>query len=378
MANPLLELKALGQSVWYDNISRAALRGELAQLVAAGEVQGVTSNPTIFEKAIAGSTDYDEDIRRLVRAGRSTEDVFWELAVEDVRSAAELLRPVFEASGGLDGYVSLEVSPTLAADAQGTVAAAERLFRWVGRPNVMIKIPATRECWPAIEESIARGVNVNITMMFSPSHYEAVVEAYLRGLERRVAAGQDVRSLASVASVFVSRIDTLVDKRLEALAAERPERAAEARALLGRAAIANAREIYARFREVFSEGNPRWKALAARGARVQRPLWASTSTKNPKYRDVVYVEELIGPDTVNTMPPATIAAFRDHGVVRRTVDADPAGAQAVLQALRALGIDIEEVGATLQREGVQLFADSFAKLLHEVETKAKAVAAVGR
>ncbi len=375
MPNALLQLQALGQSVWYDNISRAALRGELAQLVGAGEVQGVTSNPTIFEKAVSGGEDYDADIAALTRAGRSAEEVFWELAVADIAAGADLLRPVFEQSGGRDGYVSLEVSPELAADGPATVVEAQRLFRRVGRPNVMIKIPATPECWPAIEECTAQGLNINITMMFAPSHYERVAEAYIRGLERLMAAGGDVSRVASVASVFVSRIDTLVDARLEQRA---DLDAGQREGLQGTAALANARCIYGRFRELFSEANPRWQVLARRGARVQRPLWASTSTKNPRYRDVLYVEGLIGPDTVNTMPPATIAAFRDHGVAARTVDADLPGARRVVEALARLGIDMEEVGATLQREGLAAFSTSFRNVLHQVEVKAQALAAAGR
>lgn len=372
MGNALQQLTALGQSVWYDNISRGALRGELAALVTAGEVQGVTSNPTIFEKAISGGGDYDDDIRRLVAAGHGGQDVFWELAVSDIRAGADLLRPVFERTEGADGYVSLEVSPDLAADGPGTVAEAKRLFAKVSRPNVMIKIPASRECWDAIEECTALGLSINVTMMFAPSHYDAVAEAYMRGLERRAGRGQDLSVVASVASVFVSRVDTLVDKRLAELAAAGGQ-PASLPSLLGKAAVANAKGIYARFQERFNERDPRWRSLHAKGARVQRPLWASTSTKNPAYRDVMYVEELIGPDTVDTMPPATITAFRDHGQAQRTVDAGQADARRVLKELAGLGIDMDSVGATLQREGLMAFSESFHQVLQVVEAKSQAL-----
>jgi transaldolase len=377
VANPLQQLAALGQSVWYDNISRSIIAsGQLKKLVEAGEVRGVTSNPTIFEKAIGGSDDYDDDIRRLVRAGKNPEEVFWELAVATVAEGADLLRPLYEDTGGADGYISIEVSPEIARDGRRTVEDAKRLAAWLGRPNVMIKIPATPQCWDAIEECTAAGINVNITMMFAPSHYERVAEAYLRGLERRLASGQDVAHIASVASVFVSRIDTLVDKRLEeAAAAGAGDRAT---ALLGRAAIANAKVIYARFREIFADAQPRWRALAAKGARVQRPLWASTSTKNPRYRDVLYAEALIGPDTVDTMPQVTLDAFREHGVARRTVDVGLDEERRRLADLRALGIDMEDVGVTLQDQGIDLFAESFRKVVHEVEAKARTLAPAGR
>ncbi len=378
MPNALRQLQALGQSVWYDNISRGALQGELARLVADGEVQGVTSNPTIFEKAVGGGADYDADIAALVRAGRNTEEVFWELAIADIAAGADLLRPVFDQTGGRDGYVSLEVSPELATDGPGTVAEAQRLFRRVGRPNVMIKIPATAPCWPAIEECTALGMNINVTMMFAPSHYERVAEAYVRGLERLVAARGNPAHVASVASVFVSRVDTLVDASLDAMAAAPGADRARLEAMRGTAALANARCIYGRFLEIFSDANPRWRALADRGARVQRPLWASTSTKNPRYRDVLYVEGLIGPHTVDTMPPATITAFRDHGVAARTVDSDLPGARRALDALDGMGVGMEEVGATLQEQGLSAFSGSFRQVLHEVETKARSLAAAGR
>ena len=376
MANPLQELAAHGQSVWYDNISRTVLGdGSLAALVRDGEVRGVTSNPAIFEKAIGGSDAYDADIRRLKAAGRSAEQIYDELAIGDIRAGADLLRPVWDATRGGDGYISLEVSPRLADDAEATVADAVRLHAAVDRPNLMIKIPATEAGWRAIEECIARGLCINVTMMFALRHYDGVADAYMRGLERRIAAGQDVSGIRSVATVFVSRFDTLVDQLLkERIAAAAAEERREAlRALRGTAALANARLTYARFRERFA--GPRWERIASRGGHLQRPLWASTSTKNPEYRDVLYAEELIGPDTVDTMPPQTLAAFRDHGRVARTVDRGLPEARATVEALRAEGIDLESVGEQLQREGIAAFAKAFAKMLEELGAKASALTA---
>jgi transaldolase len=377
VGNPLQALADFGQSVWYDNISRTVLQdGTLAALVRAREVRGVTSNPAIFEKAIGSSGAYDADIRRLKAEGRSPEEIYDALAIEDIRAGADLLRPVWEETQGGDGYISLEVSPTLAEDAERTVADAVRLHQAVGRPNLMIKIPATRAGWQAIEECIARGLCINVTMMFALRHYDGVADAYMRGLERRLRAGQEVSSIHSVASVFVSRYDTLVDRLLEERIAAAPteERREALRALRGRAALANAKLTYARFRATFS--GPRWEAIAARGGNVQRPLWASTSTKNPAYRDVLYAEELIGPDTVDTMPPQTIEAFRDHGRVARTVDRGLDAARATVEALRAEGIDLEEAGEQLQREGIAAFAAAFAKMLQELAAKAEALSAV--
>jgi transaldolase len=372
--NPLQQLGAHGQSVWYDNISRMVLTdGSLRRLIEAGEVQGVTSNPTIFEKAIGGSTAYDADIRRYRAAGLETMAIYENLAIEDIRAGADLLRPVFERTAGLDGYISLEVAPNLAYDSEATVRDAVRLWTRMDRPNIMIKIPATEPGWTAIEECIARGLNINVTMMFSLRHFSGVTEAYLRGLSRRLAAGQDVRQLRSVASVFVSRFDVYVDPLLERKIAEAGEgERARLRGLLGKAALANAKLTYARFREVFS--GSRWATLSAAGANVQRLLWASTSTKNPAYRDVLYAEQLIGPDTIDTMPPATLDAFRDHGVVARTVDLGLAEARQTVAELRAVGIDLEEVGERLQEQGVQRFAEDFRKMLSELEAKARELA----
>ncbi len=375
MANPLQQLAGQGQSVWYDNISRTVLSdGSLGRLIADGEVHGVTSNPAIFEKAIGGSSAYDGDIRRLKAAGKDTVGIYEALAVDDIRAGADLLRPVFDRTGGADGYISLEVAPDLADDAEGTLRDAVRLHGLIDRPNLMIKIPATRAGWKAIEETIARGINVNVTMMFALRHYDGVADAYMRGLERRVQGGQDIRAIHSVASVFVSRFDVFVDPLLEKRISEAGDEATKQRlrAALGTAALANAKLTYQRFRETFA--GPRWEALAGKGANLQRPLWASTSTKNPAYRDVLYAEQLIGPDTVDTMPPQTIDAFRDHGVVARTVDQGLDAASRTIADLRGIGIDLEDVGEQLQQAGVKAFAEAFAKMLHELEAKARMLA----
>jgi transaldolase len=370
MPNPLQRLADFGQSVWYDNISRTVLSdGSLQRLIAAGEVRGVTSNPSIFEKAIGGSAAYDADIRRLKAAGKSAAEIYDALSIDDIRAGADLLRPVFDSTGGADGFISLEVSPDIAYDAEATVRDAVRLHQAVARPNVMIKIPATEQGWLAIEECTARGLCINVTMMFALRHYDGVAEAYLRGLERRLAAGGDLRAVRSVASVFVSRFDVSVDKMLDERIAAAAGDAERLRSLLGKAALANAKLTYARFRETFS--GPRWERLAARGANLQRPLWASTSTKNPAYRDVLYAEQLIGPDTVDTMPPQTIDAFRDHGVVARTVDQGLPEARQTVAALRELGIDLEQVGEKLQEDGIAAFAAAFAKMLAGLQAKAQ-------
>ncbi len=374
--NPLRALREAGQSVWLDYIHRGLLRsGELRRLSEEDGIAGVTSNPTIFDKAISGSSDYDEQLTQLAREGKSVQEIYEALIVDDIRAAADTLRPVFGQSSGGDGYVSIEVSPLLASDTAGTISEVRRWADVIARPNVMVKIPATPEGIPAIEEMIAEGRNINITLIFSLQMYGRVIEAYLRGLERRVAAGQPLDKIASVASFFVSRIDTEADKRLEARikAASDPREAERLLGLLGRVAIANAKLAYRMFREVFS--NARWTLLANRGARLQRPLWASTSTKNPAYPDLLYVESLVGPDTVNTMPPQTIAAFRDHGrVVRDTVMQDVDGAEAVFHSLRETGISLDDITQTVLEQGVVLFADSFRELLSTIESRRAAVA----
>ncbi|HEX5004206.1 MAG TPA: transaldolase [Gemmatimonadales bacterium] len=363
--NPLVQLGALGQSPWYDFITRELLAtGELRALISGDGLLGMTSNPTIFEKAIAGSTDYDDDIRHLAAEGHGAEEIFEGLAIADVRAACDTFQPVYERTHGVDGLVSLEVSPALAHDGEATEAAARRLWTAVARPNLMIKIPGTLEGLGAIERCIADGINVNVTLLFAVARHEAVMEAYLKGLERRLAAGQSIGGIASVASFFVSRVDTKVDPLL----------ATAGRAdLRGTAAIANACLAYAAFERVFR--GPRWDALAARGARVQRPLWASTSTKDPALPDVYYVEALVAPQTVNTLPPETFAAYRDHGnpAVRLGPDA-AAAAESRLRELAGAGIDLDAATRELEAEGVQKFAASFQSLLGGIDAKAGALA----
>ena len=363
--NPLLELRQLGQSVWLDYIRRSFVTGgDLKRLVQQDGLAGVTSNPTIFEKAIAGSSDYDDRLRQVLsrQPHADSRTVFEALALEDIRMAAGVLYEVFERTEGQDGFVSFEVAPEFARDTERTVAEARRLWAALGRPNVMIKVPATPEGIPAIEELIAEGININITLMFSLAHYEAVAQAYIRGLERCSSPAR----VASVASFFVSRVDTMVDKELERIGTP------EALALRGKAAIANSKIVYRRFQEVFN--GAQFAALRARGCHVQRPLWASTSTKNPAYRDVVYVEELVGMDTVNTLPPATLDAFRDHGDVRgATVAEDLDEARTVLHGLKRLGIDLEAITTQLQVDGVSSFAKSYDDLLAALDSKRQRV-----
>jgi transaldolase len=365
--NPLKELLRQGQSIWLDYIRRDLIRtGELKRLVEEDGIRGVTSNPTIFEKAIAGSTNYDDALRALHAKNPKADarNLYEGLAIEDIQMAADVLRPVYDETGGADGYVSFEVSPNLAHETHGTISEAKRLREAVDRPNVMIKVPATREGIPAIEELIAVGVNVNITLMFSMSHYEAVARAYLRGLERCA----DPAKVASVASFFVSRVDTMVDHALETLGTAQ----AQAKTLLGKIAIANSKLVYQRFLQIFhGEG---FAAMRQRGARVQRPLWASTGTKNPAYSDVLYVENLIGADTVNTLPPETLNAFKDHGKVEgETVKDSLDAAAAALGRLKALGIDLGAITERLQQDGVAAFAASFDQLLAALEKKRNAI-----
>lgn len=369
--NPLARLYDAGQSVWLDYIDRSMLRdGTLERLIRDDGLVGMTSNPTIFEKALAEGAAYDDQIAA-APASLSPAELFELVETDDVRTACDLFAPVYDRTGGADGYVSIEVSPASAHDAAATLAEARRLWATVGRPNVMVKVPGTDAGAEAIRELIAEGINVNVTLLFAVEAHARVIEAYIAGLEARAAAGLAVDRCASVASFFISRVDTEVDRRLAALA-ERGVPEATWRPLQGKAAVANAKRAYALFRERFS--GARWEALAALGARVQRPLWASTSTKNPAYRDVLYVEELIGPDTVNTMPPATMKAFRDHGVVTRTVDHDLAAAEGDLAALSALGIDLRQVTDKLLGEGVAAFQQSFDSLIAGLERKASALA----
>ena len=356
-----------GQSPWLDNLTRPYLRdGTLARLVTDG-IRGVTANPTIFARAIEGSDAYDGQFADLIGKGRSVEDAYWDLVVDDVIDALEILRPTYDASSGGDGFVSIEVAPELAHDVEATVTAARELHQRIAQPNLFVKIPATAEGVPAIQAMIAEGHSINVTLIFSLERYRAVIEAYLSGLEAAAAAGTDLGSVHSVASFFVSRVDTEVDRQLDAIGTDR------ARDLRGKAAVAQAQVAYEIFTEQFS--GERWERLAAAGARVQRPLWASTSTKNDAYSDTLYVDSLIGPDTVNTLPESTIAAFEDHGILACTIDADIAGAHQVLGDLAEVGIDLEQVGRTLEDEGVAGFHQSFSHLLGLLDAKARTLQA---
>ncbi|HEX5165130.1 MAG TPA: bifunctional transaldolase/phosoglucose isomerase, partial [Thermomicrobiales bacterium] len=370
--NPLQRLADYGQSVWYDNLSRDLIEsGDLQKLIDEAGVVGVTSNPTIFDKAISGSSDYDEQIREFAEAGRTTDEVFEELVIRDIQEAADVLAPVWERRSKTlaDGFVSLEVSPTVAHDTEKTMADARRLFARVDRPNVMIKIPGTVEGVPAIEQMLYEGVNINITLLFALDAYRQVMEAYLRALERRVEEGKAIDNIHSVASFFVSRVDTEADKRLEAIIKDEAgsERAEKAKALRGKLAIANAKLAYLAFSEIFE--SERFQRLADMGARLQRPLWASTSTKNPEYSDTLYVDELIGPDTVQTLAPASIAAFRDHGTLGNTLQSNLDDARKVFAEFEELGVSVDDITDTLVREGVASFAKSFEGLLAGLDEK---------
>jgi len=370
--NPLVALGQAGQSPWLDYIHRGMIAsGELAGRIAEDGIRGVTSNPTIFEKAVSSGHDYDRQIRDLARGGSTPLDAYKAIVTDDIRAAADVLRPVYDASGGNDGYVSLEVDPDLARDTKATITRARELFDAVGRPNVMIKIPGTKEGLPAVEATIAAGIPVNVTLIFSVRRYEEVAEAYMRGVQRWITAGGDPRKVASVASFFVSRIDTAVDALLLSTVERWPgsPKAETALSLLGETAVASARLAYARFLAIFD--TPRWRSLSARGARVQRPLWASTGTKNQKYSDVKYIEELIGPDTVNTIPPKTMDAFRDHGVVADALSGGGTKAKTVLDDYALMETGIEEICARLEEEGVKSFLDSHRKLLAAVEGRLK-------
>jgi transaldolase len=366
--------KEAGQSVWYDNIQRKLLKnGEMARMISEGEIRGVTSNPTIFMNAITKSQDYDETLVPMARAGADAMEIFFHLAIEDIQATADLFQPLYAQTSGGDGYVSLEVSPYLAHDTAGTLEEAKRLWQKVNRPNLMIKIPATKAGLPAITEAIAEGINVNVTLIFSRARYAKVMDAYLAGLEKRLAKGLPIDRIASVASFFVSRVDTNIDPRLQAIIDCQGPQADAAELLLGKAAIANARLAYAEFKSVI--GTRRFQKLKASGGRPQRPLWASTSTKNPAYRDVIYVEELIGPDTVNTMPPQTLVAFLDHGqVCPGSLEENVNEAQQAMDDLEGLGISMKTVTQQLEDEGVKSFSDAFTALLQAVEKRSQAVA----
>jgi len=352
-----------GQSPWLDNLTRAYLRdGTLAHMVANG-IRGVTANPTIFARAIEGADDYDDQFRALIESGRTVPDAYWDLVVADVKDACAVLRPTFDTSRGTDGFVSIEVAPELARDTDATEAAARALHQRIALPNLFVKIPATAEGIPAIRAMIAEGRNINITLIFSLGRYAEVIDAYLSGLEAFAAGGGNLATVHSVASFFVSRVDTEVDHRLDALTPD------ATRDLRGKAAIAQAKLAYQLFRERFSED--RWHHLAEHGAHVQRPLWASTSTKNPAYAKTRYVDDLIGPDTVNTLPESTIAAFEDHGRLARTIDADPDDAYETMRLLAAMGVDMDDVGLTLEDHGVAAFHQSFREVLGALDAKAR-------
>jgi transaldolase len=375
--NILRDLHAAGQSIWLDSIDRSMLKnGELERRIRDEALTGMTSNPTIFQKALGSGNEYDEQLTN-ADEGLSSWELFELVETTDVRDACDLFAGVFSSTRGADGYVSIEVSPGVSNNAEDTVEEASRLWKTVDRPNVMVKVPGTEQGAKAVRQLIASGINVNITLLFGLAAHERVIDAYMAGLEDRLKANQPIDGLASVASFFVSRVDTEIDKRLDALAANAaPAERERLRLLKGRAAIANAKLAYRLFRQKFA--GPRWEALAAHGARLQRPLWASTSTKNPEYRDVMYVEELIGPDTVDTMPPATIEAFADHGVVERTVDRKVAAAEGLLKEIEAAGISMREVTDKLLADGIASFQKSFDELIAGLESKVGSLAPGGK
>ncbi len=358
--NPLKQLERFGQSPWLDYIRRTLLTSaDFKRMLAEDGLKGMTSNPTIFEKAIDGSSDYDQQFEQLVHAGKNLDEIYEALTIQDIQAACDALRPLYDQSASKYGYVSYEVSPLLANDTEGTIKAARRYWSMIKRPNVMIKVPATPEGLPAIETLISEAVNVNVTLMFSMKHYNQVAEAYIKGIEKRAQSGGAFDKIFSVASFFVSRVETLVDKKLDAKLKQKNDPAVAA--LKGKAAVANTKLVYQRYKEIFL--GERFSAMKKKCARTQWPLWASTGTKDPKYSDIKYISELIGPDTVNTMPPATMDAFRDHGKAAATLEAGLAEARDAVNQLKAAGIDLIEVGKELQDEGVDLFKKSFEDLM---------------
>ena len=367
--NSLRKLQEIGQSIWLDNLSRNLISsGELKRLIVEDSITGITSNPTIFQKAISGSKDYDASIRSLLEKGvRDEKEIFLGLALEDISRAADLLWPVYRKSGGLDGFVSIEVSPDLAYHTEKTVAEAQRLFSTIGKKNILIKVPGTKQGIPAIEQLTSEGVNVNVTLLFSVNRYEEIAEAYIRGLEKRARQGEPVDEIVSVASFFVSRVDTLADKTLESRISSATSEADQRkiRILLGKAAVANAKIAYKKYKEIF--WGKRFQALIR--AHVQRILWGSTGTKNPTYSDIKYVQELIGPDSINTMPEATLEAFKDHGQAQITIYDNLEEAERLFSQLQGVGVDINQVTEQLEGEGVKLFSDSFYLLLKEIAQK---------
>lgn len=373
--NPLTRLSSLGQSVWLDLIRRSMLTpgGQMQKLIEGDGVRGVTSNPAIFEKAINGTSDYDDEIRALGKQGKGTTEIYETLAIEDVGRAADFFRPLYDSTKGADGFVSLEVSPKLAQNSEGTVSEARRFWKALSRPNVMIKVPGTKASLPAVRQLLREGININITLLFAVERYEEVLEIYIAALEDRVKEGKPIDRLASVASFFLSRIDTLLDPQILKLADGSGPKSALAKGLLGTIAVANAKVAYQKYGIVTA--TDRWKKLAEKGARPQRLLWASTSTKNPKYSDTMYVEPLIGPDTVNTMPMETVDAYRDHGKPAPRITDDVKGAERNLAQLAELGIDLSAATRQLEDEAVKKFVEPFDKMLGSLETKRKAVMA---
>jgi len=370
--NHLLEISAYGQSIWMDNLSRDIIKsGELKQMTEKGGIKGITSNPAIFEKAIKGNKIYDEEIEAGIRTDKSVLEIYESLVFDDIRDACDVFLPVYEATKGLDGYVSIEVPPTIAKNTETTIAEARRYNQAIGRPNVMIKIPGTAEGLPAVEAAIADGINVNITLLFSVESYVQTAWAYIRGLEKRVAAGQDISKIASVASFFLSRIDTNIDSRVDKMLAAAADEESKAKLLSikGKVAIANAKIAYQEYKKIIQ--SDRSLALSAKGAQVQRLLWASTSTKNPEYGDVMYVDELVGPDTVNTLPPSTIVACTDHCDVDNRVENDVEAAYKLMETLKEVNINLDEVMAQLLEEGIDKFVKPFDTLMKSLEDKVK-------
>ncbi len=365
------DLDKIGQSIWYDNIERKLLNdGTLEGMVKRGEIRGITSNPSIFNKAISQSGEYDQEIESLTEQEYSREEVYENLAVRDIQQAADLFLPLYKKTKGLDGYVSLEVSPYLAHDTDKTISEAKKLWKMVDRPNLMVKIPATLEGLPAITEVIAAGINVNVTLIFSIKRYGAVMDAYLSGLEKRIQEGNNIASIASVASFFISRIDSKVDKKIEELLAEAPQEGqVDIQKLLGKTGLASGKLAYSAYQSTFGDDSLRFTSLVKSGANKQRALWASTSTKNPEFPDTMYVDELIGPDTVNTIPPGTLIAFLDHGTVERTIDQNLDQARKVFMDLERVGIDMDQITDELEAEGVKSFADAYSSLLDSLQAR---------
>ncbi len=378
--NPIFEIEQqYGQSIWMDNLSRDVIEsGQLKQLIASRGIHGITSNPAIFEKAIAGNKIYDGDIEAGIKAGKSVNEIYESLTFEDIRNACDILKPVYEETQGIDGYVSIEVPPTIAKDTATTIREVRRYFNTIDRENVMIKIPGTPEGLPAVEQAISEGINVNITLLFAVESYVQAAWAYIRGLEKGAAAGKDVSKIASVASFFLSRIDTKVDNRIDGKLKDidRSEKEAKLRAVKGKVAIANAKIAYQKYKEII--GGDRWKALAEKGAKVQRLLWASTSTKNPEYSDVMYVDELVGPNTVNTLPPQTIEACADHCHPASRIETDVEAAYKLIESLKDpdIVINLDQVMDELLEEGIDKFVKPFESLMSSLEAKVKQLATV--